>query len=239
VRGRNRSKISIAFPDVDAELAALAEARGSTRIVPEHLLRRRDLDPAHEVEPAHRLHLARADVRDARVDRDVGVVVEVHRDAAAARVEQVGDVARDEAHRIGDALDRERREHGGVGAVRDREVEVCERLLARVRGDAGPRLDRAVAAAERGIALRHLFGADRHDALAHVVVDPVPLARGPGREHDVGAVALLGDEPHQRALALRVELALCVEHRHHGHREPGRGRASSTDRIAARIPAIA
>ena len=136
-------------------------------------------------------------MRHARVDRDVGVVVEVHRDAAAARVEQVGDVARDEAHGIFDALDRERREHGGIGAVGDREVEVRERLLARVRGHAGPGLDRAVAAAERRVALRHFLGADLHDALAHVVVDPVPFAGGAGREHDVGAVAVLGHEAHE------------------------------------------
>src|SRR4029450_3426876 len=48
---------------------------------------------------------------------------------------------------------------------RDRQVGFRERLLARVRSDAGPGLDRPVAAAQRGVALGHLFGADLHHAL--------------------------------------------------------------------------
>ena len=102
--------------DVDAELAALVEARRGLRVVAEHLARRRDLDAAHEVEPRERLHLARADVGHLRVDGDVGVVVEVDRDAARRASSRSATSRATKRTGSREAADRERRQHRGVGA---------------------------------------------------------------------------------------------------------------------------
>jgi hypothetical protein len=81
--------------------------------------------------------------------RDVGVVVQEDRQALVARVEQVGDVALQEAHGIADVADRQRRDHTGVSADLERELQGLERLCARRRRESDPGFDRKLAGAHQ------------------------------------------------------------------------------------------
>ena len=155
-----------------------------------------------------------------------------HRNATRAASRRSADVARHEAHRIVDAVDRERREHGGVRAACDREVEILEGLARRWARDAGPGLD----AAARGrspsaIAFatssaqtwttrwRTVFATRSHSPV-------VPAAK------ITSARSRPGSRSERRALLVLDQPAL-VEHGDHGHREP-RARMRLLDRAFTR-----
>ena len=209
--------------DVDAELAALAEARRRLRVVAEHLPRRRDLDAAHEVEPRERLHLARADVRHAagprrcrRCRRGTPGCVACAASSRSATSRATKRTGSREAlgSRAAPAPRRRRR----AAIAKSRFSSVSSRRVGR---DARPDLD---AARRRGRAPRSASRPPRRrpriTRLAERGRQPVPLAGGAGREDHVGAVAVLDHVAHEAALVVLEQLAAAVEHGHDRHREP-------------------
>src|SRR5262249_19885558 len=83
--------------DINSELARLFVMQRGFHVVADHPARRRDFDAAEPGQPAQMFDNARADVRRLTGGVDVGVVVKEYRQTAPRRVDQIGDVALEEA----------------------------------------------------------------------------------------------------------------------------------------------
>src|SRR5205085_8206231 len=79
--------------DVYAEFAFVFEVASAFGVIAEHAARGRDFDAEDERQTAQTLDLARVQMRRARINRDVGVVVEKDRQEAARAVKQAAHIA--------------------------------------------------------------------------------------------------------------------------------------------------
>src|SRR5262245_7065089 len=175
--------------------------RGAFCVVSEDAARCRDLDAEYELEATQSLYISGVYMSRPRVGRDIGVIVEKHRQPTSQPVKEAADLPLKEFDDITYVRDGQWGDDRGMHAGLDRALEIIDSFCGRAARHSCPGLDRGqLPSCQVIIDPGYFIGLDSYKLLPFSIGDPVPLAVGTCGENDVRPEAILRIEAKDAAL---------------------------------------